>query len=102
MEATIKVVTRGKTITEGKAIMGYDKKNDRLIEADLIEGSDIMVYTFWFTSRYTCMQIPYEYISNPEKADVVWKFEFKSPDLFIETQIQNYKVIAVYENIREK
>jgi len=41
MEATIKIVTKGKIITEGKAIMGYDKKNDKLIETDLVEGSDI-------------------------------------------------------------
>jgi hypothetical protein len=36
MEATIKIVTKGKIITEGKAIMGYNEKNDNLIEADLI------------------------------------------------------------------
>jgi hypothetical protein len=102
MEATIKIVTKGKIITEGKAIMGYDKKNDKLIEADLLEGSDIMVYAFWFTSKNTCIQIPYEYISNPEKAPSKTTFEFKSPDLYIETYTQNNKVVAVYENFREK
>jgi len=102
MEATIKIVTKGKIITEGKAIMGYDKKNDKLIEADLIEGSDIMVYAFWFTSKNVCIQIPYEYISNPEQALSKTTFEFKSPDLFIETYTQNNKVVAVYKNNREE
>ena len=102
MEATIKIVNKGKIITQGKAIMGYDKKNDKLIEADLLEGSDIMVYAFWFTSKNTCIQIPYEYISNPEQAPSKTTFEFKSPDLFIETVTQNNKVVAVYKNNREK
>jgi hypothetical protein len=102
MEATIKIVTKGKIITEGKAIIGYDKKSDKLIEADLLEGSDIMLYAFWFISENTCIQIPYEYISNPEQALTKTTFEFKSPDLFIETCIQNNKVVAVYNNNREK
>jgi len=102
MEATIKIVTKGKIITEGKAIIGYDKKNDKLIESDLLEGSGIMVYAFWFTSKNACMQIPYEYIFNPEQAPSRTTFEFKSPDLFIETYSENNKVVAVYKNIRVK
>jgi hypothetical protein len=61
-----------------------------------------MIYAFWFTSKNACIQIPYEYISNPEQAPSKTTFEFKSPDLFIETSIQNNKVVAVYKNNREK
>jgi hypothetical protein len=82
--------------------MGYDKKNDKIIETDLYKGSDIIVYAFWFTSKNTCIQIPYEYISNPQKAPLILKYEFKYPDLFIETFNQNNKVVAVYKFNRVK
>lgn len=102
MEATIKIVTKEITITQGKAIVGYDHKSDKLIEADLLENSGITLYAFWFTSKSSCMQIPYRYISDPEQAPSKTIFEFKTPDLFIETCIQNNNVVAVYENNREK
>ena len=89
MEGTIKIVTKGKTMTEGRAIIGYDKKSDKFIETDLIEGSDIMVYGIWFTSKNTCTEIPWKDISNPENTPVTWKYELKSPDLFIWNTIEN-------------
>ena len=48
---TIKTVTKGKTIMEGKAIIGYDKKSDKFLETDLIKGSDIMVLEFGLHRR---------------------------------------------------
>jgi hypothetical protein len=91
MLGTIRTVTKGKTIMEGEALIGYDKKMDKLIETDLIKGSDIMVYGIWFTSKNTCQEIPYENISNPENSSVTWKYEFKSPDLMLWNYIENNK-----------
>jgi hypothetical protein len=102
MEGTIKIVTKGKTITEGRAIIGYDKKSDKFIETDLIEGSDIMVYGIWFTSKNTCTEIPWKDISNPENTRVTWKYELKSPDLFIWNTIENNKTTLSYTFHREK
>jgi hypothetical protein len=102
MEGTIKIVTKGKTITEGRAIIGYDKKSDKFIETDLIEGSDIMVYGIWFTAKNTCIEIPWKDISNPENTPVTWKYELKSPDLFIWNTIENNKTTISYTFHREK
>ena len=102
MEGTIKIVTKGKVITEGRAIIGYDKKSDKFIETDLIEGSDIMVYGIWFTSKNTCTEIPWKDISNPENTPVTWKYELKSPDLFIWNTIENDKTTISYTFHREK
>lgn len=102
MEGTIKIITKGKTITEGRAIIGYDKKSDKIIETDLIEGSDIMVYGLWFTSKNTCTEIPWKDISNPENTPVTWKYELKSPDLFIWNTIENNKTTISYTFHREK
>jgi hypothetical protein len=102
MEGTIKIVTKGKVITEGRAIIGYDKKSDKFIETDLIEGSDIMVYGIWFTSKNTCTEIPWKDISNPENTPVTWKYELKSPDLFIWNTIENDKTTISYTFHRGK
>ena len=102
MEGTIKIVTKGKTITEGRAIIGYDKKSDKFIETDLIEGSDIMVYGIWFTSKSTLTEVPWDDILNPEKTPVIWKYEIKSPDLFVWNNIENNKTTFAYNFHREK
>ncbi|HEY5123992.1 MAG TPA: hypothetical protein VIK14_09680 [Ignavibacteria bacterium] len=100
--STIKTVTKGKTIMEGQTIIGYDKKSDKIIETDLIEGSDIMVYGIWFTSKNTCIEIPYENVSNPENAPVTWQYEFKSPDLMVWNYIENNKTTKSMTFHREK
>jgi hypothetical protein len=99
---TIKTVTKGKTIMEGEAIIGYDKKIDKFIETDIIKGSDIMVYGIWFTSRNTCIEVPYENISNPENAPVKWQYEIKSPDVFVWNFIENNKTTKSLTFNREK
>jgi hypothetical protein len=96
IEGTIKFVTKGKTVQGGKVLVGYDKKSDKLIETDLMEGSDIMLYGFWFTSKTTCTEIPWEDISNPENTQVTWKYELKSPDVFVWNYIENNKTTKTY------
>jgi hypothetical protein len=102
MLGTIKTVTKGKTIMEGQAIIGYDKKSDKIIETDLIKGSDIMIFGIWYTSKNTCIEIPYEYLSNPENAPVTWQYEFKSPDLMVWNYKENNKTIKSLTFHREK
>jgi hypothetical protein len=102
MELYFKGETKGKIVSEMKSLIGYDKKNDKLIEADLMNSSDIMVYAFWFNLKNKCIEIPYEYIANPEKAPLKWDIEFKSPDLFIQTLTENNKIVQVMTFKREK
>jgi hypothetical protein len=102
IEGTIKIVTKGKTVQEGKVLVGYDKKSDKLIEIDLLEGSDIMLYGIWFTSKTTCTEIPWEDISNPENTPVTWKYELKTPDLFVWNYVENNKTTKTYSFHREK
>ena len=70
---------------EGNVLLGYDKKNDKFVETDLVEGSDIMLYGIWFTSKSTLTEVPWEDILNPEKTPVIWKYEIKSPDVLYGT-----------------
>jgi hypothetical protein len=102
MEGTFKIVTKGKTVNEGKTLNGYDKKSDKFIEAGVQSGSGINVYAYWFTSANTCEGIPIAYISNPENAVLRWTFEFKSPDMYVVTTIENNKPIKTENYYREK
>jgi hypothetical protein len=102
LEGNIKIVTGGKKIMEGKVLLGYDKKNDKFVETDLVEGSDIMLYGIWFTSKSTLTEVPWEDILNPEKTPVMWKYEIKSPDMFVWNNIENNKTTFSYNFHREK
>ena len=101
IEGVIKIVTKGMTVQEVRVLIGYDKKSDKLIEVDLIEGSDIMLYGIWFTSKTTCIEIPWEDISNPENTPVVWKYELKSPDIFVWNYVENDKITKTYTFYRK-
>jgi hypothetical protein len=96
LEWSSKTELKGKIIREGRALMGYDKKSDKLIECDLSNSSpDIILYSMWFTSANKFEEILLKDVSHPENA-LIMKCEFKSPDLFTETDIINNKTVATY------
>jgi AAA+ superfamily predicted ATPase len=102
-ECYLKTETKGKIIIEEKTVIGYDKKNDKLIESAILNSSpDIMIGAIWFISKNKCEQVLLEDISNPEKAIFKWTFELPSPDLFIWTNIKNNKTTGTYTFHREK
>jgi hypothetical protein len=97
LDWSFKIELKGKIVREGKALIGYDKKNDKLIECDLYNGSpNIILYSMWFTSANKYQEVSLEDSSNPEKASFVLKFELKSPDLVIENDFLNNKLINTY------
>jgi hypothetical protein len=100
--SAVKTITKGKIIMEGNTIIGYDSNSDKIIETNLIKGSDIMVLGIWFTSENTCIEIPYEYLSNPQNAPITWLYEFKSPDLMVWNYIENNKPTKSFTFHREK
>jgi hypothetical protein len=90
-DITYKFVTNGKIFLEGRQLRGYVKKIDKCIMADITKGEGIDITAFWFTSKNKGVNIPYDDISNPDKA--IWKaeWEYKTPDLYLETPIINNK-----------
>lgn len=98
LEIKSKTISKGKIIYEGKSLQGYDKKSDKYI--DVGNGEDyppaISFYSIWFSSKNIC-ELSYDVgLSNPEEVTIKSKFEFKSPDLFIQTVTDNNKVILTY------
>lgn len=94
---------KGKVVREGHGFIGYDKKNDKLVDCNISNaGQDISMYSMWFTAPTKFTEILFEDRSNPDKASFISKCEFKSPDLLTETDIMNDKTIATYTFHREK
>jgi hypothetical protein len=103
MEDNFKIITKEKIINSGKELFGYDKNNDKIIEAQLLESSpDLIIKVLWFTSKNTEEVVQFQDISNPENAILKWKIEFKSPDLWVMTTTQNNKVVSTLTFTREK
>ncbi len=102
MENKIRIITGGKILQEGIGLFGYDSESDKIIEATLLKGADIISNAFWFTSENTCEGIPFKYISNPENADLRWRIEFKTPDMWEVETIQDNKKIETTKLYRMK
>jgi hypothetical protein len=85
-----KIIVKGKIINSVKQLFGYDSKTDKFIVAELIENSPVIeICSTWFTSTNTGELV----VTNPDNAPFSFKFEFKNPDLIVQTAIQNDKVI---------
>jgi hypothetical protein len=103
IEENYKIVAKAKILDSGKQLWGYDKESDKLITAQVsISSPNIYIMAFWWTSKDIFEGVLFQEISNPENATLKWKIEFKSPDLFTMTTMQNNKVIAVQTYTREK
>ena len=95
-EVNMKWESKGEIVTEVRSVVGYDKKNDMLIEAMIMNYSpSIDLWSIRFSSPYKYEEILLEDIASPEKATQKNIVEFKSPDLFTDTYIINDKVVKV-------
>ena len=85
-----------KVFYEARSIVGYDNKNDRLIESQIKSNSpNMFLYSLWFTSANRFTEILMEDISSPEKSTEEWVFELKSPDLIVTNYMKNDKIVSV-------
>jgi hypothetical protein len=102
-ERDIIISTKGVVINSVKALFGYDKEMDKMIEAILYKSSpNLIINVWWATSKNTFEGVPLKDFSNPENALLKFKCELKSPDVFIITNISNNKVVGTYTYTREK
>ena len=98
-----KIVSKETALDNKKYFLGYDEKNDKIIVAILHYHTPIIEITAnWFISKDIMNSVPYQDISNPENATMKWKFEFKSPDKFVISSLQNNIYEVVDEWTREK
>jgi hypothetical protein len=98
-----KAETKGKIVLEEKTLMGYDKKNDMLIESGIMNNNpEIILWALWFTSEKKCEEVLLADIANPEKASLKWKFEIIPPNSMMWNNLTNNKITGTYTFYREK
>jgi|SRR5664280_1963096 len=85
LDVYVKTETKGKVVSEGKAVMAYDKNSDKFIQTRIMNGKGSLIAAMWFTSKNTCEGVFYKDMSNPENAQMKAIFEFISPTKFTET-----------------
>jgi hypothetical protein len=96
------IISKGKVISSGRQLYGYDKESDKIIIAELIKPSpDMEILAAWFTSKNTGEMVLLRDISNPDAAVLKWKFEFKSSNLIVETASRNDKTFRIITLTRE-
>jgi len=84
------IVAKGKIVDSVTQLFGYDNKTDKFIIAELKKSSPIIeLCSTWFSSKNTGEII----VTNPDNAPFTFKFEFKTPDLIIQTAIADGKVV---------
>ena len=84
------VIAKGKIINSVKQLYGYDKKIDKFIIAELKESSPgIEICKVWFVSKNKGELV----ITNPDNVTIKYKFEFKTPNIIVQTALQGNKVI---------
>jgi len=91
------ISANGKNLDSVKQLFGYDKKLDRFIIAEQIKSSPVIeICQSWFTSEKTGEIV----IVNPENSPLRYKFEFKTPDLIVQTGIRDNKIIKEISLVR--
>jgi len=95
IEDYMEFITKGKGYLKIKGLFGYDKESDKIIEATVLYGSDIISNAYWFTSENKCKGVPFKYLSNPENSVLRWEIEFKTPDMWVVTSLEDNKAIEI-------
>lgn len=103
MVGNTKFISQDTIFDQNKYLWGYDKKNDKIILAEIFNDTPVMeIDVIWFTSKNIVEGVLHKDISNPENASTKFKFEFKSQDAFILTVSQNSNIVAELAWNRQK
>ncbi|OFY64266.1 MAG: hypothetical protein A2Y71_08375 [Bacteroidetes bacterium RBG_13_42_15] len=87
-------IIKDSVIQEVKQLWGYNKENDKYFGAQMGKGMGLELYVMWFISNTKYKIVPYDDLSNPEKARLKMEGEFKSPDIFVETIMWDNETIS--------
>ena len=90
MECNYTVINNGDTVLREKWIWGYDKNNDKIIEAVISNtNADITLNAMSFKSKNILEKVPYKNISDFTQSSWMVNYEFTTPDLITSTYTNN-------------
>jgi hypothetical protein len=102
LECNYKTIVKGKTVSEGKQLFGYDKKTDKYIVATLVKGMDQELGAVWFVSNDKFIVTNYDQMSTPDQASMRVDGVFKSPTVYVENVTLNGKPAGSYTYTRSQ
>jgi hypothetical protein len=101
-EALFKVSAKGKPIAEGKQLVAYDNKLDRISIISVTKDADMWAGSLKFSSKNKYSFVFGGDTYHPESAIFKGEGEFISPDKFVEKFMKGDKVLQTYTYTRIK
>lgn len=101
--ANAKLIKKGKTVNEGKWLWGYNRDENVFIAAEVSDKSPGMnLFAYSFVAENIVEKFAFADIGNTERPSLANKFEFRTPDLIIQTLSRNDKTINTFTINRVK
>jgi hypothetical protein len=101
-DVTYKLSTKGKPIADGKQLLAYDNKLDRISIISVTKDADTWVGSLKFSSKNKYSYVFAGDTYHPESAIYKGEGEIVSPDKYVEKLMQGDKVLQTYTYTRIK
>lgn len=101
-EVTYKIMSKGKPIAEGKQLVAYDNKQDRIVVTNVTKNADMWVGSLKFNSGKKYSFVFAGDMYHPESAMSRTEGEFVSPDKLVENLVKGDKVVQTFTYTRVK
>jgi hypothetical protein len=101
-EVLFKVSTKGKTVAEGRQLVAYDNKQDRIFITSATKDADMWIGSLRFNSRNKYAYVFAGDMYHPESAIFRGEGEIVSPDEYVEKFMQGDKVLRTFTYTRMK
>ena len=101
-EVMFKLSAKGKPIAEGRQLVAYDNKLDRISIVSVTKDADMWVGSLKFNSKNKYSYVFAGDTYHPESAIYRGEGEFVSPDKYVEKFMQGDKVLQTYTYTRIK
>jgi len=95
-EVLFKVITKGKPIAEGRQLVAYDNKLDRISIISVTKDADMWVGSLKFSSKNKYSYVFAGDTYHPESAVYRGEGEIVSPDKYVEKFMKGDKVLQTY------
>ena len=101
-DVTFKLIAKGKPVAEGRQLVAYDNKMDRMVMTNITKDADMWVGSLMFNSHNKYSFVFDGDMYHPESAIYKGEGEFVSPDKYVENIIRRDKVIRTFTYTRIK
>jgi hypothetical protein len=101
-EVTFKILKKAKPVAEGKQLVAYDNRQDRVIITNVVKDAEMWVGSLQFNSKNSYSFVFDGNMYHPESAIIRGEGEIVSPDKYVEKIMKGDKVLATYTYNRVK